>query len=99
MDELVEQLGIALNAKYQTYGQKGHLRTQPLSPKMVKALARAALAEIEAAGYRVVLVEPTEKIIKSGAEELRRELGIHDSAYWGKGIAVNVYRAMIAAAP
>ena len=59
-------------------------------------LARAALTAIEAAGYRVVPVEPTERMEMAG----KCELVTHEMPVWGaKYIAKMAYTAMLAAAP
>lgn len=63
---------------------------------LMRAYVNAALTAIEAAGYRVVPVEPTERMEMAG----KCELATHEMPVWGaKYIAKMAYTAMLAAAP
>ena len=58
-------------------------------------LAQAALRAIEAAGYRIVPVEPTEEMLKKGVHAFQHSYASEDTlADWRAN-----YRAMLAAAP
>ena len=62
--------------------------------------ARAALAAIEAAGYRVVPVEPTEEMVdRIGAELVRPNVYMGGTPPGAKLRARSNYAAMLAARP
>jgi len=62
--------------------------------------AQAALAAIEAAGFMVVPVEPTEAMVHQGGSAFDHpSLYMGGPSHTGKRKADAIYRAMIAAAP
>jgi hypothetical protein len=60
--------------------------------KMHRKLARAALTAIEASGWKIVPVEPSDAMVAAGANA-----DIED--FCGMTCVANIYRAMIAASP
>ena len=83
---------------FETYGQYHDLE----NPQHRRDIARAALSAIEAAGYRVVPVEPTEEMVKAfETPQVEFPLGngqtlkVHGMTHY----ADNVWRLMLAAAP
>lgn len=61
--------------------------------------ARAALAAVEAAGYRVVPVEPTAEMIRAALVEADRHGYLALKGYFTDDEATFCWRAMLAAAP
>lgn len=78
---------------FETLGQYHDLE----NPQYRRGIARAALAAIEAAGYRVVPVEMTEEMGREGGTALINWSNSDESS-WAKG-AGDIYAAIVAAAP
>jgi len=88
-DDLVERLARAIDpASWDATPAKWGMRTVRREASIVAA--RACLAELSAAGYAVVPVEPTEAILRAGHDADREQFRGHTPM-------IGIWRAMLAA--
>jgi hypothetical protein len=86
-DKLIEAMARAI-CEYETPESYDDLPEISMIKKYFRATAQAALAAIEAAGFAVVPLEPTEAMMRAGDQEMPNPTCL-----------VSAYRAMLAAAP
>jgi len=102
MTDLIETVARAIADRHDNYewdmrpGNHGPHNNEPMPKEAFIDEARAAIHAIEAAGYRIVPVEPTEEMLKNGDLCLmgcRDDYG--ESCYGGR----HVWAELLAAAP